>query len=363
MIYYIFEINIIKFFMQIILLFLLSFIQIIECASDQPMIGYLQIDNVPIPAYVCDKKTYSGKTRDCAIIKSAQFHKNYIIPRQSFFDITHAPLICYKSKETSECIVPLNDSPIQTILIKKQDEKFKNFIINHEMVHLYLGYKYEKSSLNFEEYFQYCFKLSCISSAAFFLYAKIYPILLDYKPHYKLSLGLIRLLLLEYSVIHALACGFNLFLSHRKQYYYRIEEFFCDAKGITYGSKEEQLKAIKAGTTFLKVPEQLSLKIKLSLFLFGRSHPLQESRIEQLKKIKRLISTDNREDLNTYVNNQEQILKSYYESFLTNPKNWLSIRWVGLKTRLSQTKQLIKSLIDFLKNKDEFIQTPYDEMY
>jgi len=33
-------------------------------------------------------------------------------------------------------------------------------------------------------------------------------------------------------------------LNHRKNYYRRIEELFCGAKGITYRTKEEQLETI-----------------------------------------------------------------------------------------------------------------------
>lgn len=341
--------------MQTILFFLLNFIQISNCASDQPMLGSITVQNKRIPAYVSGKKTYSGKIREGAIIESAEFHQNYIIERQLFFGITYTPLICYsKSDGRSEAFIPpIHHSPIQTIMINNQDKNFKNFIINHEMIHLYLRYTYETKTFNFKEIFYFNCKLSFLSLGGLFLCTKIYPIIPHDRPGYRLALTLVALFLLEFSVIGAIACPFDLFLSHRQNYYNRIEEFLCDAKGITYGTKKEQLNTIQEGIVFFQKPEQFPLKMNFLLFLFGHSHPLHKDRIEQLKKIKRLIKADKAAELKAHLDAQEQILKNYYESFLTNPKKWFS-------TRYQRLKGVIKEWINFFKDKDRFIVTPYD---
>jgi hypothetical protein len=238
-------------------------------------------------------------------------------------------------------------------MIKNKDEKFKNFIINHEMIHLYLGHKYEKRIFNFKEIFYDNCKLSFLSLGGLFLCAKIYPIIPHDKQRYRSAVSLVAFFLLEFSVIGAFACLFDLFLLHRQNYYNRIEEFFCDAKGITYGTKTEQLKTIEEGIGFFQEPKELSLKRKFLLFFFGRSHPLDKDRIEQLEKIKMLINADKTAELNAHLNAQEQILKNYYESFLTNPKKWFS-------TRYQRLKDVIQEWINFFKDKDRFIVTPYD---
>ncbi len=332
--------------MQTIFIFFLFCIELIRCASNESRLGTLTIDNQAIPAYVNGSGNYKGKKTENVILQSAEFHEQFIIPRQEFFEITHTPVVCYGSEYDSQAIIPnYQETHLQVIEINNQDQNFKNFVINHEMVHLYLNHKYDKTCFNFKECFYFTFKNFSFFSLAFFIYTKIYPIIVNYNPQHEFKFLIIGLLLLEQSTISGFFSLITLFLSHRNNYYQRIEEFFCDAKGISYGSKKEQLKTIKKGIKYFQQAEEpLTFKEKIIFLLFGKTHPSHTARIEQLEQLKKLIINDKKEELEDHLNNQERILKTYYQSFLTNPKQWIKIQFMNLKNRLTPNKVINQKL-------------------
>lgn len=337
------------FLIKFIFLFFSIVIQQAHCASKQSQLGILTIDNQTIPAYVNDvngSESYQWVFSKNAQLKSRIFHYKYIIPRQEFFQITQNPILCYYSKYESLNIIANNQKTnLHVIKIKSQDKKFKNFIINHEMVHLYLGVKYKDTYFNFRTYFYWNFRLFFLLSLTCFMYEKIYPIILNYKPQHKFKFLIIGLFLLEGSILRGFLSLITLFLSHRKNYYQRVEEFFCDAKGITYGSQNQQLSTIQDGINFFQRPKkQCTLKAKTLSWFFGHTHPPDTERIKQLEKLKELINQDKQDEFESYLKNQEMILKRYYESFLTNPERWIKIRLMNLKNRLwKKTSQEIKT--------------------
>lgn len=336
------------FLIKSIFLFFSIVIQQAHCASNQSHLGALAIGDQQIPAYVNVNMLgdYKGKKTENATLQSANFHQKYIIPRQEFFKITHAPIVCYDSEYNSQAFIPnYQTTNLQTIEIENQHKKFKNFIINHEMVHLYLHHTYDNTYFDFKQYFYWNFKLFFLSSLTCFMYEKIYPILLSSRPQYKLAFVLTALGLLECSILHGFLSLIALFLSHRKNYYRRVEEFFCDAKGITYGSKDQQLSTIQNGINYFQKPEEkFTVKTKTLFWFFGYTHPPDTERIKQLEKLKKLVDENKKDKFESYLKKQEMILKNYYESFLTNPERWIKIRLMNLKNRLwKKTSQEIKT--------------------
>ena len=96
------------FLIKFIFLFFSIVIQQAHCASKQSQLGILTIDNQTIPAYVNDvngSESYQWVFSKNAQLKSGIFHYKYIIPRQEFFKITHAPILCYYSKYESLSII------------------------------------------------------------------------------------------------------------------------------------------------------------------------------------------------------------------------------------------------------------------
>lgn len=322
-----------------IFLFFSIIIQKSWSASNKSQLGTLTIENQTIPAYVNVNilGNYKGKKTENATLLSAEFHTKHIILRQEFFEITHAPIVCYNLEDRSHGTIPnYQETHLQVIEINNQHKQFKKFVINHEMVHFYLDHKYDNTYFDFKQYFYWNFKLFFLSSLTCFMYEKIYPILLSSRPQYKLAFVLTALGLLECSILHGFLSLITLFLSHRKNYYQRIEEFFCDAKGISYGSKTEQLKTIENGINFFKQPEEpFTFKQKVIFWLFGKTHPSDTARIEQLEKLKKLVDENKKDEFESYLKNQEMILKHYYESFLINPERWIRIRLMNLKNRLT----------------------------
>lgn len=321
-----------------IFLFFSIVIQKSLSAQNESQLGTLTIENQTIPAYVHVNMlgNYKGKKTENATLQSAEFHTKHIIPRQEFFEITHAPIVCYNSEDRSHGTIPnYQETHLQVIEINNQHKKFKKFVINHEMVHFYLDQKYDKTYCNFKECFYWNFKSFSLFSLAFFIYTKIYPIILNYKPQHEFKFLIIGLFLLEKSILDGFLSFITLFLSHHKNYYQRIEEFFCDAKGISYGSKTEQLKTIENGINFFKQPEKpFTFKQKIIFWLFSKTHPSDTERIKQLEKLKKLVDENKKDEFESYLKNQEMILKHYYESFLTNPKQWILTRFIELKARL-----------------------------